>query len=221
MSTSAMISGDNVYGTLKWETGTHRVQRVPATETGGRTHTSAMMVIVMMEAREMDVQINDCDLKIDVFRSSGPGGQSVNVTDSAVRITHLPTGISVSMQDERSQSRNKEKAMKVLRSRILDRANNEAQNSKKELRNSQLGSGDRSERIRTYNFIQNRITDHRTNVTRYDVGKMLRGELLDDFIEALRKQASLQAVESLSTNPSLALAQFLGKGFENKPMIKE
>jgi peptide chain release factor 1 len=179
------LSGDNVYGTMRFESGVHRVQRVPETESQGRIHTSAISVAVLPDADEVDVEINERDLKIDVYRSSGHGGQSVNTTDSAVRITHLPTGLVVTCQDEKSQLKNKAKALKVLRSRLLDLeiAKQEAEiaNSRK----SQVGSGDRSAKIRTYNFPQSRVTDHRINLTSYKLNSILVGEL-DEFIEALK-----------------------------------
>jgi len=171
------ISGYNVFSKLKFESGVHRVQRVPSTESSGRVHTSAATVAVLPEAEEVDINIEDKDLRIDVFRSSGPGGQSVNTTDSAVRITHLPSGIVVSQQDEKSQHKNKAKALKILRSRILD---NEIQEKNKERsleRKSQVGSGDRSERIRTYNFPQGRVSDHRINLTLYNLSEVLEGNL--------------------------------------------
>lgn len=172
-----LIEGDDVYSRLKYESGTHRVQRVPETETQGRIHTSAITVAVLPEAEELDVDINPDDLRIDTYRSSGRGGQHVNVTDSAVRITHLPTGIVVACQDERSQHKNKAKAMKVLRSRLLD-AQQEEQDSKiSEERKNMVGSGDRSERIRTYNFPQGRVTDHRIGLTLYKLENILQGEL--------------------------------------------
>jgi peptide chain release factor 1 len=179
------LSGDNVYGTMRFESGVHRVQRVPETESQGRVHTSAISVAIMPEAEEIDVEINPNDLKIDVFRSSGCGGQSVNTTDSAVRITHLPTGVVVTCQDEKSQLKNKTKALKVLRSRLLDHeiAKQEAELAKQ--RKSQVGTGDRSAKIRTYNFPQSRVTDHRINLTSYKLDSILAGEL-DEFITALR-----------------------------------
>ncbi len=179
------ISGRDVFSRLKFESGVHRVQRVPETETGGRIHTSAATVAVLPEAEEIDVKIEDKDLRIDIFRASGPGGQSVNTTDSAVRITHLPTGIVVSQQDEKSQHKNKAKAMRVLRARIYDamRADRDAERAAE--RRGQVGSGDRSERIRTYNFPQGRVTDHRINLTLYKLDKVLSGEALDELIEAL------------------------------------
>jgi len=178
------ISGYNVFSKLKFESGVHRVQRVPSTESSGRVHTSAATVAVLPEAEEVDIIIQDKDLRIDVFRSSGPGGQSVNTTDSAVRITHLPSGIVVSQQDEKSQHKNKAKALKILRSRILD---NEIQNKNQQRsleRKSQVGSGDRSERIRTYNFPQGRVSDHRINLTLYNLAEVLEGNL-DDLINPL------------------------------------
>ena len=182
---SANITGRNVFARLKYESGVHRVQRVPATEAQGRIHTSAATVAVLPEAEEVDIRIEDKDLRIDVFRSSGPGGQSVNTTDSAVRITHLPTGLVVIQQDEKSQHKNKAKAMKVLRSRLY-----EAERAAKDAvraadRKNQVGSGDRSERIRTYNFPQGRVTDHRINLTLYKIDKVMVGEALDELIDAL------------------------------------
>ncbi|MFI4987117.1 MAG: peptide chain release factor 1 [Alphaproteobacteria bacterium] len=181
----ASINGRGVFARLKFESGVHRVQRVPATEASGRIHTSAATVAVLPEAEEVDIQIDDKDLRIDVFRSSGPGGQSVNTTDSAVRITHLPSGLVVQQQDEKSQHKNKAKALKILRARLY-----EAERSKREAvraaqRKSQVGSGDRSERIRTYNFPQGRCTDHRINLTLYELDRVLSGEALDKFIDAL------------------------------------
>ena len=182
---SASISGRNVFERLKFESGVHRVQRVPATEGSGRIHTSAATVAVLPEAEEVDIQIDDKDLRIDVFRSSGPGGQSVNTTDSAVRITHLPTGVVVIQQDEKSQHKNKAKAMKVLRARLYDAERQKRDSERAASRKSQVGSGDRSERIRTYNFPQGRVTDHRINLTLYKIEKVMSGEALDDVVEAL------------------------------------
>jgi len=179
------ITGRNVFERLKFESGVHRVQRVPATEASGRIHTSAATVAVLPEAEEVDIHIDDKDLRIDVFRSSGPGGQSVNTTDSAVRITHLPSGIVVQQQDEKSQHKNKAKALKVLRARLYEREREAAAAARAQARKSQVGSGDRSERIRTYNFPQGRVTDHRINMTLYKIDKVMSGEALDDFIEAL------------------------------------
>ena len=178
------ISGTNVFSKLKFESGVHRVQRVPATESSGRVHTSAATVAVLPEAEEIDVEIKDKDLRIDVFRSSGPGGQSVNTTDSAVRITHLPTGIVVSQQDEKSQHKNKAKAMKILRSRLLDNEIQQKNKERSEQRRTQVGSGDRSERIRTYNFPQGRVSDHRINLTLYNLTEVLEGKI-EDLIKPL------------------------------------
>jgi peptide chain release factor 1 len=173
------ISGYNVFSKLKFESGVHRVQRVPTTESSGRVHTSAATVAVLPEAEEVDIDIEDKDLRIDVFRSSGPGGQSVNTTDSAVRITHIPTGIVVSQQDEKSQHKNKAKALKILRSRILDNEIQEKNKQRSLERKNQVGSGDRSERIRTYNFPQGRVSDHRINLTLYNLNEILEGNLND------------------------------------------
>jgi len=194
----ASIKGRNIYSTLKYESGVHRVQRVPDTETQGRVHTSAATVAVLPEAEEVDVKIEDKDLRIDVFRSSGPGGQSVNTTDSAVRITHIPTGIVVSQQDEKSQIRNKEKGLKILRSRIyeLERKKNEEERSKD--RKSKIGTGDRSERIRTYNFPQGRVTDHRINLTLHKLSEFMEGEIFDEMIENLNLQAQQEKLENLN-----------------------
>ncbi|MDC0461815.1 peptide chain release factor 1 [Alphaproteobacteria bacterium] len=182
---TANISGQDVFAKLKFESGVHRVQRVPDTETGGRIHTSAATVAVLPEAEDVDIDIREADLRIDIFRSSGPGGQSVNTTDSAVRITHLPTGIVVSQQDEKSQHKNRAKAMKILRSRLYD-AERAKQNAERAAsRKGQVGSGDRSERIRTYNFPQGRVTDHRINLTLYKLDKILIGESLNEIIDAL------------------------------------
>ena len=178
------ISGHNVFSKLKFESGVHRVQRVPATESSGRVHTSAATVAVLPEAEEVDIKIEEKDLRIDVFRSSGPGGQSVNTTDSAVRITHIPTGIVVSQQDEKSQHKNKAKALKILRSRILDNEIQEKNKQRSQDRKNQVGSGDRSERIRTYNFPQGRVSDHRINLTLYNLTEILEGNL-DELINPL------------------------------------
>ncbi|MEJ5330551.1 MAG: peptide chain release factor 1 [Desulfobaccales bacterium] len=180
----AAISGDRVYSQLKYESGTHRVQRVPETESQGRIHTSAVTVAILPEAEEVDVQISPEELRIDVFRSSGPGGQSVNTTDSAVRVTHLPTGLVVTCQDEKSQHKNKAKALKVLRARLLDLKVQEQQARIAQERKSQVGSGDRSERIRTYNFPQGRLTDHRIGLTLYRLSDIMEGDL-DELLQAL------------------------------------
>ena len=179
------VKGDGVFGTMRWESGVHRVQRVPVTESQGRIHTSAATVAVLPEAEEIDIKIEDKDLRIDVFRSSGPGGQSVNTTDSAVRITHIPSGIVVSQQDQKSQLQNKLKGMEVLRARLLDAtiAKQEAERSR--MRKTQVGTGDRSAKIRTYNFPQNRVTDHRIGFTMHELTKVMSGEI-DPLIEALR-----------------------------------
>ena len=193
----ASIRGSNIYSTLKYESGVHRVQRVPDTETQGRVHTSAATVAVLPEAEEVDVKINDSDLRIDVFRAGGPGGQSVNTTDSAVRITHIPTGISVSQQDEKSQHKNKAKGMKILRSRIyeLERLRIDQERSKD--RKTKIGTGDRSERIRTYNFPQGRVTDHRINLTLHKLEEFLEGEAFDEMIETLTLQAQEESLSKL------------------------
>ena len=181
----ASITGRNVFARLKFESGAHRVQRVPQTESGGRIHTSAATVAVLPEAEEVDIQIDERDLRIDVYRSSGPGGQSVNTTDSAVRITHLPSGLVVCQQDEKSQHKNKAKAMRVLRSRLYDQERAAKDAERAANRKSQVGSGDRSERIRTYNFPQGRVTDHRVNLTLYKIDKVMIGEALDEVIDVL------------------------------------
>jgi peptide chain release factor 1 len=179
------ISGKSVYGDLKYESGVHRVQRVPTTESGGRVHTSAVTVAVLPEAEETDIEIKQEELKIDVYRSSGPGGQSVNTTDSAVRITHLPTGVVVTCQDEKSQIKNKAKALRVLRARLLEAEEARKAKERADSRKSQVGSGDRSERIRTYNYPQNRLTDHRINLTLYKLDSIMEGGL-DEVIESLK-----------------------------------
>jgi peptide chain release factor 1 len=181
----ASISGPGVFARLKFESGVHRVQRVPATESGGRIHTSAATVAVLPEAEDVDVQIDDKDLRIDVYRSSGPGGQSVNTTDSAVRITHLPTGLVVIQQDEKSQHKNKAKALKVLRTRLFEMERERLASERAGARKSMVGSGDRSERIRTYNFPQGRITDHRINLTKHNLPEVLEGQGLTEIIDAL------------------------------------
>ncbi|MDI1241118.1 MAG: peptide chain release factor 1 [bacterium] len=180
----AMIEGDNVYSKMRYESGVHRVQRVPQTETQGRIHTSAITVAVLPEAEEVDIQINQNDLRIDTFCSSGPGGQSVNTTYSAVRITHLPTGVVVSMQDEKSQIKNREKAMRVLRARLQEIEEQKQHDALSAERKSMVGSGDRSEKIRTYNFKENRVTDHRIGMTVHQLDLVMEGAL-DDFVQAL------------------------------------
>ena len=182
---TANIAGTDVFARLKFESGVHRVQRVPETEAGGRIHTSAATVAVLPEAEDVDIDVQESDLRIDVFRASGPGGQSVNTTDSAVRITHIPTGIVVSQQDEKSQHKNRAKAMKILRARLYDAERARLQAERAASRKGQVGSGDRSERIRTYNFPQGRVTDHRINLTLYKLDKVIAGEALDEVVEAL------------------------------------
>lgn len=190
------VSGRRAYSRLKYESGVHRVQRVPTTESQGRIHTSAVTVAVLPEAEEVEVEIEPNDLRIDVFRSSGPGGQSVNTTDSAVRITHLPTGLVVTCQDEKSQHKNKAKALKVLRARLLDVIQREQQEKTAEDRKSQVGTGDRSERIRTYNFPQNRVTDHRINLTLYKLDEILEGQIntvIDPLTTHFKAQSIMQS----------------------------
>ena len=194
----ASIRGTNIYSTLKYESGVHRVQRVPDTETQGRVHTSAATVAVLPEAEEVDVKINDTDLRIDVFRAGGPGGQSVNTTDSAVRITHIPTGITVSQQDEKSQHKNKAKGMKILRSRVYELERSRIENERSKDRKTKIGSGDRSERIRTYNFPQGRVTDHRINLTLHKLQEFLEGEAFDEMIENLTLQAQEESLNKLN-----------------------
>ena len=194
----AAIKGKNIYSSLKYESGVHRVQRVPDTETQGRVHTSAATVAVLPEAEEVDVKIEDKDLRIDVFRSSGPGGQSVNTTDSAVRITHIPTGIVVSQQDEKSQIRNKEKGLKILRSRIYESERQKRDEVRSKDRKNKIGTGDRSERIRTYNFPQGRVTDHRTNLTLHKLEEFMQGEIFDEMVENLILQAQEEELKNLN-----------------------
>lgn len=191
----ALVKGKGVYSRFKYESGTHRVQRVPTTETQGRIHTSAVTVAVLPEADDVEVAVDPNELRIDVFRSTGPGGQSVNTTDSAVRITHLPTGLVVTCQDEKSQHKNKAKAMKVLRARLLDQKIQEQNAQRSQERKNQVGSGDRSERIRTYNFPQGRVTDHRVGLTLYKLDQILQGEV-DDVIEALITFYQSQALQN-------------------------
>lgn len=188
----ASVSGSQVYSKLKYESGAHRVQRVPATESQGRIHTSAVTVAILPEAEEVDVKIDPTEIRVDVFRSSGPGGQSVNTTDSAIRITHLPTGLVVTCQDEKSQHKNKAKALKVLRSRLLQLVQDETKKVYDENRKSQVGSGDRSERIRTYNYPQGRVTDHRINLTLYNLDQVMDGhvhEIIDGLIQHYQAEA--------------------------------
>ena len=186
------ISGNNVFGDLKFESGTHRVQRVPLTESGGRIHTSAATVAVLPEASDVDVEILEKDLRIDIFRSSGPGGQSVNTTDSAVRITHIPSGVVAQCQDEKSQHKNKAKALTVLRSRIFENERLKKESERALERKSQVGSGDRSERIRTYNFPQGRVTDHRISLTLYKLEQILNGEGLYEIMSALKTDDNMK-----------------------------
>ena len=193
----ASIKGKNIYSSLKYESGVHRVQRVPDTETQGRVHTSAATVAVLPEAEEVDLKINESDLRIDVFRAGGPGGQSVNTTDSAVRITHIPSGISVSQQDEKSQHKNKAKGMKILRSRLYELERSRIEQERSKDRKSKIGTGDRSERIRTYNFPQGRVTDHRINLTLHRLEEFLEGEAFDEMIESLTLQAQEESLSSL------------------------
>ena len=193
----ASIKGTNIYSTLKYESGVHRVQRVPDTETQGRVHTSAATVAVLPEAEEIDLKINDSDLRIDVFRAGGPGGQSVNTTDSAVRITHIPSGISVSQQDEKSQHKNKAKGMKILRARLYELERSRIDQERSKDRKNKIGSGDRSERIRTYNFPQGRVTDHRINLTLHKLEEFLEGEAFDEMIESLTLQAQEESLNFL------------------------
>ena len=191
------ISGKNVFSKLKFESGVHRVQRVPSTESSGRVHTSAATVAVLPEAEEVDIKIEEKDIRIDVFRASGPGGQSVNTTDSAVRITHIPTGLSVSQQDEKSQHKNKAKGMKILRSRLYDLERSRIDQERSQDRKSKIGTGDRSERIRTYNFPQGRVTDHRINLTLHKLEEFLEGEAFDEMIETLTLQAQEEKLSNL------------------------
>ncbi len=193
----ASIKGENIYSSLKFESGVHRVQRVPETETQGRVHTSAATVAVLPEAEEVDVKIDEKDLRIDVFRSSGPGGQSVNTTDSAVRITHIPSGIVVSQQDEKSQIRNKEKGLKILRSRIYEYERQKLDEARSKDRKNKIGTGDRSERIRTYNFPQGRVTDHRINLTLHKLEEFMEGEIFDEMVDSLNLHAQEEELKNL------------------------
>ena len=194
----SLIKGRNIYSALKYESGVHRVQRVPDTETQGRVHTSAATVAVLPEAEDLDIKLDEKDLRIDVFRSSGPGGQSVNTTDSAVRITHVPTGIVVSQQDEKSQIRNKEKGLKILKSRIYDYERQKIDQERSKDRKSKIGTGDRSERIRTYNFPQGRVTDHRINLTMHKLEEFMEGEIFDEMIENLSLQAQQEELNKIN-----------------------
>ena len=193
------IEGKNVFSLLKYESGAHRVQRVPETEASGRIHTSAVTVAILPEAEDVDVEIDPNEIKIDIFRSSGPGGQSVNTTDSAVRMTHIPTGITVSCQDEKSQHKNRAKALKVLRARLLDAKEIKLQQERSSDRKSQVGSGDRSERIRTYNFPQERITDHRIGLTLYKLSSALDGNI-DELIEKLQIFFQAESLKQQESN---------------------
>jgi peptide chain release factor 1 len=197
----ALISGQRVYSRLKYESGVHRVQRVPVTEAQGRIHTSTATVAVLPEAEEVDIQIADKELKVDVMRAGGPGGQSVNTTDSAVRITHLPSGLVVLCQDEKSQHKNKAKALKILRSRLLEAEQAKQDAERSEARRSQVGSGERSEKIRTYNFPQDRLTDHRIGLTRHNLQSVLDGDI-DDVFEALHTHFQSVALQSSSSEPA-------------------
>ena len=193
----ASIKGNNIYSSLKYESGVHRVQRVPDTETQGRVHTSAATVAVLPEAEEVDLKISENDLRIDVFRAGGPGGQSVNTTDSAVRITHIPSGLSVSQQDEKSQHKNKAKGMKILRARLYELERSRIDEERSADRKSKIGTGDRSERIRTYNFPQGRVTDHRINLTLHKLEEFLEGEAFDEIIEPLSLKAQEESLSKL------------------------
>ena len=194
-----LVNGDDIYSYLKYESGVHRVQRIPETETQGRVHTSAATVAVLPEAEEVDIEIKETDLRIDVFRAGGPGGQSVNTTDSAVRITHLPSGVVVSQQDEKSQHKNKAKALKILRSRVYENEKRKKDQERSNNRRSQIGSGDRSERIRTYNFPQGRVTDHRINLTLHKLGEFLSGEIHEEMNQELRLKEQSLKLENLNS----------------------
>lgn len=193
------VSGNDIYSYLKYESGVHRVQRIPETETQGRVHTSAATVAVLPEAEEVDVEIKESDLRIDVFRAGGPGGQSVNTTDSAVRITHIPSGVVVSQQDEKSQHKNKAKALKILRSRVYEAEKRKKDQERSSNRRNQIGTGDRSERIRTYNFPQGRVTDHRINLTLHKLTEFLSGEIHEEMNQELRLKEQNLKLENLST----------------------
>ena len=194
-----LVNGDDIYSYLKYESGVHRVQRIPETETQGRVHTSAATVAVLPEAEEVDIEIKESDLRIDVFRAGGPGGQSVNTTDSAVRITHIPSGVVVSQQDEKSQHKNKAKALKILRSRVYESEKRKKDQERSNNRRSQIGSGDRSERIRTYNFPQGRVTDHRINLTLHKLDEFLSGEIHEEMNQELRLKEQNLKLETLNT----------------------
>jgi peptide chain release factor 1 len=194
-----LVNGDDIYSYLKYESGVHRVQRIPATETQGRVHTSAATVAVLPEAEDVDIQIMESDLRIDVFRAGGPGGQSVNTTDSAVRITHIPSGVVVSQQDEKSQHKNKAKALKILRSRVYEAEKRKKDQERSSNRRSQIGSGDRSERIRTYNFPQGRVTDHRINLTLHKLDEFLSGEIHEEMNQELRLKEQSLKLENLNS----------------------
>lgn len=196
---SASISGADVYGKLKFESGIHRVQRVPVTEKSGRVHTSAVSVVILPQADQVDVRIRNEDLKIDTYRSGGAGGQSVNTTDSAVRITHIPTGLVVAIQDERSQHQNKDKALKLLFAKLYEMERTRIDVNRSRLRSEQIGSGDRSERIRTYNFPQGRVTDHRVGITSHSIDGIMEGEDLDTFVDALILQQEMDAIASFTS----------------------
>ena len=192
------VSGDDIYSYLKYESGVHRVQRIPETETQGRVHTSAATIAVLPEAEEVDIQIKESDLRIDVFRAGGPGGQSVNTTDSAVRITHVPSGVVVSQQDEKSQHKNKAKALKILRSRVYEVEKKKKDQERSSNRRNQIGTGDRSERIRTYNFPQGRVTDHRINLTLHKLDEFLSGEIHEEMNQQLRLKEQSLKLENLN-----------------------
>lgn len=195
---SLTLTGKDVFSRLKFESGVHRVQRVPATETSGRIHTSAATVAVLPEAEDVDIDLKEADLRIDVYRSSGPGGQSVNTTDSAVRITHIPTGVVVQQQDEKSQHKNRAKALKILRARLYDLERQKKEEERAAARKGQVGTGDRSERIRTYNFPQGRVTDHRIGLTLYKLEAVMEGTALNDFIDALISEDQAQKLSAIS-----------------------
>ena len=210
-----LISGPGVFARLKFESGVHRVQRVPETESSGRIHTSAATVAVLPEAEEIDVELDDKDLRIDVYRASGPGGQSVNTTDSAVRITHLPSGIVVTQQDEKSQHKNRAKALKILRSRLYDLERARAHDERAAQRRGQVGSGDRSERVRTYNYPQGRVTDHRINLTLHKLDRVLAGEALDEMIEGLISEDQASRMAEMEEDPMIGASEFQNVKLKN------